>query len=46
MRQLHAWFCRFLGLFQKEKREAEMAEEIHQHLGALVERNMSDLNMS
>jgi hypothetical protein len=41
MTQLPAWFCRFLGLFQKEKREAEMAEEIQQHLGALVERNMA-----
>src|SRR5215471_16524985 len=39
--RLHTWFRRLLGLFQKKRLDAEMAEEIEQHLGALVERNMA-----
>jgi MacB-like periplasmic core domain len=38
---LHAWFCRLLGLFRKNSREAEMAEEFRQHLDLLTERNIA-----
>ena len=41
MTRLHAWFWRLLGLFQKGKRDAEMAEEIQQHLDGLTERNLA-----
>jgi putative ABC transport system permease protein len=41
MAELHAWFWRLLGLFQKGKRDAEMAEEIQQHLDGLTERNLA-----
>jgi predicted permease len=41
MPQLRSWFCRLLGLFRKTSREAEMAEEIRQHLDSLTERNVA-----
>jgi predicted permease len=41
MPRLHAWFHRLLGLFQKRRRDAEIAEEIQQHLGLLTERNIA-----
>src|ERR1700724_4501869 len=39
MPRLRAWFSRLLGLFQKNKRDAEMAEEMQAHLDLLTERN-------
>src|SRR5207302_9913907 len=41
MPQLRAWFSRLVGLFQKDKREAEMAEEMQAHLDLLIERNIA-----
>jgi hypothetical protein len=41
MPRLRAWFCRLLGLFQKKSRDAEMADEIEQHLDLLTERNIA-----
>src|SRR5438105_5180561 len=41
MPQLRAWFSRFFGLFQKNKRDAEMAEEMQSHLDLLIERNIA-----
>jgi macrolide transport system ATP-binding/permease protein len=41
MPRLRAWFSRFLGLFQKDKRDAEMAEEMQAHLDLLIERNIA-----
>src|SRR5881227_2353934 len=41
MPRLRAWFSRLLGLFQKDKRDAEMAEEIQTHLDLLIERNIA-----
>src|SRR5437870_11570876 len=41
MPQLRAWFSRFFGLFQKDKRGAEMAEEMQSHLDLLIERNIA-----
>ena len=41
MPRLHAWFHRLLGLFRKKNREAEMAEEIQQHVDLLTERNIA-----
>src|SRR5213079_1949279 len=41
MPRLRAWFSRFLGLFQKNKRDAEMAEEMQTHLDLLIERNIA-----
>src|SRR6266705_3516588 len=40
MPQLRAWFSRLLGLFRKNRRDAEMAEEIQQHVDLLTERNI------
>jgi predicted permease len=39
MPRLRAWFCRLLGLLQKKSSDAEIAEEIQQHLDLLTERN-------
>ncbi|MFL6513575.1 MAG: ADOP family duplicated permease [Chthoniobacterales bacterium] len=39
MPHIRAWFSRFAGLFQKNRREKEMSEELEQHLDLLVERN-------
>src|SRR6266404_5160744 len=41
MPRLRAWFSRLLGLFQKNKRDAEMAEEIQAHVDLLIERNIA-----
>src|SRR2546423_9244025 len=41
MPRLRAWFSRFLGLFQKDKRDAEMAEEMQAHVDLLTERNIA-----
>src|SRR5881227_3643430 len=41
MPRLRAWFSRLLGLFQKDKRDAEMAEEMQSHLDLLIERNLA-----
>src|SRR5467141_2706094 len=41
MPRLRAWFSRLLGLFQKNKRDAEMAEEIQAHVDLLTGRNIA-----
>src|SRR5437870_2782522 len=41
MPRVRAWFSRLLGLFQKDKRDAEMAEEMQSHLDLLIERNIA-----
>jgi macrolide transport system ATP-binding/permease protein len=41
MPRLRAWFSRFVGLFRKNRRDAEMAEEIQQHVDLLIERNIA-----
>jgi predicted permease len=41
MPRLRAWFSRLLGVFQKNKRDAEMAEEIQQHVDLLTERHIA-----
>jgi predicted permease len=41
MPRLRAWFSRFVGLFSKKRRDAEMAEEIQQHVDLLTERNIA-----
>src|SRR5216110_742519 len=41
MLRLRAWFSRLLGLFQKNKRDAEMTEEMQAHLDLLTERNIA-----
>src|SRR2546421_6817197 len=41
MPHVRAWFSRLLGLFQKNKRDAEMAEEIQAHVDLLTERNIA-----
>jgi predicted permease len=41
MPRLRAWFSCLLGLLQKNKRDAEMAEEIEQHVDLLTERNIA-----
>lgn len=41
MPRLRAWFSRLLGLFQKNKRDAEMAEEMQAHVDLLIERNVA-----
>src|SRR5437868_6623360 len=40
MAQIRSWFSRLNGLFQKNRREREMGEELRQHLEALIERNI------
>src|SRR5213595_3388236 len=41
MPRLRVWFSRFLGLFRKNRRDAEMAEEIQAHVDLLTERNIA-----
>src|SRR5437868_9805137 len=41
MPRLRAWFSRLLGLFSKNRRDAEMAEEMQAHLDLLTERNIA-----
>jgi len=39
--RVRAWFSRLIGLFRKKSHDAEMAEEIRQHLDGLIERNVT-----
>src|SRR5256714_7041913 len=41
MPRLRAWFFRLIGLFHKSRRDAEMTEEMQQHLDLLIERNIA-----
>src|ERR1700676_500204 len=41
MPRVHAWFSRLFGYFRKKSREAEMAQEIQQHVDLLTERNIA-----
>ncbi|MFZ3376058.1 MAG: ABC transporter permease [Chthoniobacterales bacterium] len=41
MPRLRAWFSRLLGVFHKSRRDAEMTEEISQHVDLLTERNIA-----
>jgi putative ABC transport system permease protein len=41
MPQLRAWLVRIAGIFRKRDREAEMMEEIRQHLERLTERKIA-----
>ena len=41
MPRIRPWFSRLLGLLRKSSRDAEMAEEIQQHLNLLTERNIA-----
>jgi predicted permease len=41
MTRLRGWFSRLIGLFQKKRRDAEMSEEIRQHIEGLIERNLA-----
>src|SRR3977135_2018713 len=41
MPRLRAWLSRLSGLFQKNGRDAEMVQEMEQHLALLTERNIS-----
>jgi putative ABC transport system permease protein len=39
--RLRAWFCRLVGVFCKKRRDAEIAEEIRQHVDLLIDRNIA-----
>src|ERR1043166_8631047 len=41
MPHVRAWFSRLFGLFRKNHRNAEMAEEMEQHVDLLTERNIA-----
>src|ERR1700736_4741304 len=41
MPRLRAWFSRLFGLFRKNRRDAEMAEEMQTHVDLLTERNIA-----
>src|SRR5438067_12834656 len=41
MPHVRAWFSRLFGLFRKDRRDAEMAEEMQAHLDLLTERNIA-----
>jgi putative ABC transport system permease protein len=41
MAEVRSWFSRLLGLSRKKNREAEMAEEIRQHVDSLTERKVA-----
>jgi predicted permease len=41
MSRLSAWFSRILGLFRKTSSEAEMAEEMRQHIEQLTQRKIA-----
>jgi macrolide transport system ATP-binding/permease protein len=41
MPHVRAWFSRLFGLFRKNRRDAEMVEEIQQHVDLLTERNIA-----
>src|ERR1700730_3383661 len=40
MRELRAWCLRFAGLFRKEQRDRELAEELETHLQMHIEDNL------
>ncbi|PYU90777.1 MAG: hypothetical protein DMG08_16940, partial [Acidobacteria bacterium] len=40
MRGLRAWFLRLVGLFNKERRDRELAQEIESHLQMHIEDNL------
>jgi len=40
MRTLRAWFLRFTGLFHKERRDQDLAQEIESHLQMHIEDNL------
>jgi len=42
MPHVRAWFYRLLGLVRKNRRNTEMAEEMHAHLQLLTERKIAD----
>src|SRR5437588_589199 len=42
MPRLRAWFCSLLGLFCKNSREREMAEEMQEHIEQLTERHIAE----
>src|ERR1700756_403278 len=41
MPRLRAWFSRLLGLFRKNRRDAEMAEKMQAHFDLLTEQNLA-----
>jgi macrolide transport system ATP-binding/permease protein len=41
MPRVRAWFSRLFGLLQKDRRNAEMNEEMQAHLDLLIERNIA-----
>jgi len=41
MPRLRAWFSRLVGLFQKDRRNSEINEEIQAHVDLLTERNIA-----
>ena len=41
MPHVRAWFSRLFGLFRKNYRDAEMAEEMQAHIDLLAERNIA-----
>ena len=41
MPNVRAWLCRFAGLFRKNRRDAEMAEEMQAHVDLLTERHIA-----
>jgi macrolide transport system ATP-binding/permease protein len=41
MPRVRAWFSRLFGLFRKNHRDAELADEIQQHIDLLTERNIA-----
>src|SRR5438445_6196807 len=41
MPNVRAWFSRLFGVFQKGRRNAEMAEEMQTHVDLLIERNIA-----
>ena len=40
MRRVRAWFFRFAGLFNQQRRERELAEELESHLQMHIEDNL------
>jgi macrolide transport system ATP-binding/permease protein len=41
MPRFRAWVSRFVGLFQKKKRDEEMRDEMREHLELLIQRNIA-----
>src|SRR5438067_13109550 len=42
MPQLRAWFSRFIGLFEKRKRDEQMRDEMQTHLELLTQRKIAE----